>query len=188
MDNIQWTNKYVAREKLKGFEMNPREITEHNDKLLAGSLEEYGQAKPLLVNNDLTVIAGNQRLRHLPEQVWIRQPNRNLSVDECKEICILHNNDIGDWDTDKLESLEFGDLALVDEFGFDEEFVGGLGFDFDDLDFDDMDASVVIKKMIVKFPEGEDVQKLTQHAVTLLNVSSFEEALLELITRYNEND
>lgn len=189
MDNkITWTNSYVSKSKLKHFDYNPRDITDQHKKLLEQSLEDYGQVKPLLVNKDFVVIGGNQRLKVLKDKVFVRMPDRLLDEKEMRDLCITHNMQIGDWDNNALEDMGFDDLALVDDFGFEEEFVGSLGFDFDDLDFDDMDVSIVIKKLIVKFQDGEDVELLVNNAKALLQKDKFEDVLLELAQRYNDRD
>lgn len=187
MDKINWKNTYVAKSKLKNFQYNPRDISEKNEKLLEESLEYYGQVMPLLVNKDYTVLGGNQRVGKIKGKVWIRIADRQLNEEESRLACISHNISMGDWDTGKIEELNYGDDELINEFGFDSEFVSSLGFDFDDLDFDDMDNSIVIKKIIIKFPPNEDAGKFASHMVTQMQMLNFEEVLLELVDRYNND-
>jgi hypothetical protein len=185
---ITWSNELVPVSKLQGYKANPREITKDNLARLKRSLKKYSQVKPLLCDKDYTVIGGNQRLSLFEKgEVWVRVPHRKLTADEVKKMAIVHNNKIGDWDFDKLGSLGFEDDTLVDVFGFDQELINELGFDFDDLDFDDMDEDRVIKKLLVSFPKDVDVEAMTKRITTKLQVETFEEALLILIQRYEDN-
>jgi len=189
MLNIIYKDKIVDISELKPYEGNPREMSKENKKRLKNSLEKFGQVKPLLVNKDLTVLGGNQRITQLKnKKVWVRYPSRQLTKDEAKAVMIVHNNKIGDFDFSLLAELGYSDDELVDTFGFDRELVNEMGFDFDDLDFDDMDDDVIIKKLIVSFPKDIDVSKFTSDINEKLQTESFEESLLILIKKYEENN
>lgn len=187
-NEIKWENKTVKLSELKGYDANPREITKENKNRLKKSLKKFNQVKPLLCDKDLTVIGGNQRLSVLEnENVWVRVPSRKLTAEEKKKIAIVHNNKIGDWDFGKMAELEIPDETLVNVFGFDQELVNELGFDFDDLDFDDMDDDRVIKKLLVSFPKNVNVDEFTDSIKKQLQVDTFEEALQILTQRYEDN-
>lgn len=173
---------------LKGYKDNPREITPENKKRLQKSLKKFNQVKPLLVDVDMTVIGGNQRLSVIEnELVWVRMPNRALTEEERQKIAIVHNNKIGDWDFGKMAELGIPDEVLVDTFGFDQELVNELGFDFDNLDFDDMEDDKVIKKLIVSFPKNVNVNEMVAQVNQKLGTATFEESLLVLVQRYEDN-
>jgi hypothetical protein len=189
MLNINWTDKIVDYADLKPYEGNPREMTKENRSRLKNSLQKFGQVKPLLVNKDLTILGGNQRITQLKnKKVWVRFPNRQLNKEESKAVLIIHNNKIGDFDFSLLAELGYTDDELVDTFGFDRELVNEMGFDFDDLDFDDMDDDVIIKKLIVSFPKDVDVEQFTKKINDKLGVETFEESLLILTKKYENSN
>lgn len=191
---IEWATEQVPLKKLKGYDKNPREISEANRERLKKSLNEYSQVKALLVDTDYVVLGGNQRLSIMKtvfgpdEMIWVRKPVRPLTDAERKAIPIAHNVKIGDWDFTKLEGLEIPDDILVDEYGFDREVVNEFGFDFDELDFDDMDDAKVIKKFLIRFETGFDTDAFTEEVCEKLSVTSFEKALLILTKRYENNN
>lgn len=185
---LVWADKQVKVSELKGYKDNPREITPENKKRLQKSLKKFNQVKPLLVDVDMTVIGGNQRLSVIEnELVWVRMPNRALTEEERQKIAIIHNNKIGDWDFGKMAELGIPDEVLVDTFGFDQELVNELGFDFDNLDFDDMEDDKVIKKLIVSFPKNVNVNEMVAQVNQKLGTATFEESLLVLVQRYEDN-
>ena len=185
---LVWSDRQVNVSELKGYKDNPREITPENKKRLQKSLKKFNQVKPLLVDVDMTVIGGNQRLSVIEnELVWVRMPNRALTEEERQKIAIVHNNKIGDWDFGKMAELGIPDEVLVDTFGFDQELVNELGFDFDNLDFDDMEDDKVIKKLIVSFPKNVNVIEMVAQVNQKLGTATFEESLLVLVQRYEDN-
>ena len=55
--------KNVEVKKLKLATYNPRRITERELKKLVTSIEENGFIQPIVVNKDLTIIGGHQRIK-----------------------------------------------------------------------------------------------------------------------------
>lgn len=193
MKNISWETKEVDVSILKNYEQNPRKITDRNKRLLQNSIEEFGLVKPIVVNTDMTVIGGNQRLEILKKKggkVTVVFPSRELKEREIADIAIILNNKVGDWDFTKLQILGFEPDMLVEEFGFDQELVNSLAVDFDSLDFDVFDKDFTIKKLILNFCDFElsEVQELLTRGKEKYGVVTNEELLVKLVKQYNENN
>lgn len=111
---------------------NPRKDLKPEDdeyKKIKKSILEFGFVSPLVVNKDMTVIGGHQRLKVLQELGYEKVECIVVDLDKTKEkaLNIALNKISGEWDTDKLESL-LQELKLEE---FDLELTG---FDFDEVD------------------------------------------------------
>lgn len=108
--------------------MNPRVIEDDNFQKLVKSIQNAPwmlQIRPIVVNKDLIVLGGNQRLKACMEagfeEVWALNIE---SIDDSKqrELIILDNKDYGKWDKELLknqfshEELEKYDLLDVVDF------------------------------------------------------------------------
>jgi len=130
---------------LKGFEENPRIISEESIERLKKSIRKFGLFKPLMAWKDssgrLTVIGGNQRLRVLKE---MRDQGEVIpkkipviefvgSEKAAKIIAIRDNKSDGDWDWSKLPTFvsELTDIAKEQEL--DPELMGFASEDLNDL-------------------------------------------------------
>lgn len=109
---MKWVTKKTKIKDLKLLDNNPRTITEEEVKRLVKSLKDQGNFKPLIVNADLTVLGGNQRLRALQamniSEVEVSIPDRQLTKAEAKKIVLLDNDHNGEFDFDILAN-EFED-------------------------------------------------------------------------------
>ena len=87
------------------------------------SLKKFNYVEPIVVDTDLTVISGNQRLTVLvelgkqDEEVEVRIPSRKLSQKEFDQYSLIANRVHGDFDWEKLANF---DLETILESGFDE--------------------------------------------------------------------
>lgn len=85
---------------------NPRKIGKKKKEELKESLENMGDFGSFVVDEDLNVIAGNQRARILqeyhPEQIVLCKKLIGYSVSEKRAINIKDNVHSGDWDVDIL--------------------------------------------------------------------------------------
>lgn len=99
-------------------------------------IEKFGYSDPIVVNRDLTVIGGHQRLRVMKDLGYteIEVSQVDLSKNEEKALNVALNKLTGKWDDEKLLDL-FEDLK-GDEFDLDL-----TGFDDDEID-DLMDDAV----------------------------------------------
>ena len=128
--------------KLKPATYNPRQINSKQYKDLKTSIEKFGLVDPIIVNKDLTVIGGHQRLKVLNEMQTDTIPCvvLDLSKEKEKELNVRLNKNTGDFDIDILAN-EFDIDELVD-WGFKHI---DLGLNVDKLDdtfeLDDSDKS-----------------------------------------------
>lgn len=127
---ITWRLETVQIKDLKKHPRNPRQISKHRFHHLKDLIDKYGMIDKPILNEDLTIIGGHQRvealkLKKIKEvQCWL--PSRMLDEKEVDELCIGLNLHQGEFDYDVLGN-EWDVLELL-EFGFTED---QLGFDKD---------------------------------------------------------
>lgn len=120
----------IKIEKLKPAEYNPRKDLKPEDEeyqKIKKSITEFGYVAPVIVNSNMTVIGGHQRLKILKELGYIDVECVIVDLDPNKEkaLNIALNKISGDWDNDKLEEL-ISELKQTDidmdvtGFSFDE--------------------------------------------------------------------
>lgn len=119
-------------EKLKAAEYNPRKDLKPEDEeyqKIKKSIIEFGYVEPIIVNSDMTVIGGHQRLKVLKELGYTEIECNVVDLDKQKEkaLNIALNKITGEWDNDKLEEL----LAELKEADIDMDITG---FSFDEVD------------------------------------------------------
>ena len=112
---------------LKPAEYNPRKKLKPGDKeyeKIKASIEEFGFADPLVVNADMTIIGGHQRLTVAIDLGYTEVPCAVVDVDKTREkaLNIALNKITGAWDEDLLADL----LKDIQESDFD---LGKTGFD-----------------------------------------------------------
>ncbi|MCI8641017.1 MAG: DNA modification methylase [Clostridia bacterium] len=122
----------ISIEKLKPAEYNPRKDLKPEDEeyqKIKKSLVEFGYVAPVIVNVDMTVIGGHQRLKVLKELGYteIECNIVDLEKDKEKALNIALNKITGEWDNTKLEEL----LAELKEADID---MNMTGFSFDEVD------------------------------------------------------
>lgn len=122
-NEIQWSLHTYKIKDLKEFAKNPRQISKDKFDRLGNLIRKFGLIDKPIINADLTIIGGHQRIRYLKKQkikeVECWTPNRQLDDKELEELCIGLNLQKGDWDYDLLGNL-WDPIELL-EYGFTEE-------------------------------------------------------------------
>ena len=102
---------------LKGWDRNPRDIKEEDFERLKIQLKDLGQYKPLLIEEDGTVLGGNMRLKAYKamevQEVWISIVKPQDEKERVR-YALSDNDNVGYYVEDKL-------LALISEVGFNQE-------------------------------------------------------------------
>lgn len=111
----------IETSKLKTHPNNPRYIRKDKMEALKRSIEEDPKlmtAKPLMVNTDMVVFAGNQRLRACIELGWDKVPCNVLdwTEEEQERAMLKDNGHHGEWDTDMLANGNH-DLEQLQDWG-----------------------------------------------------------------------
>lgn len=122
----------IKIEKLKPAEYNPRKDLKQEDEeyqKIKKSITEFGYVAPVIVNSNMTVIGGHQRLKILKELGYIDVECVIVDLDPNKEkaLNIALNKISGDWDNDKLEEL----LSELKQTDIDMDVTG---FSFDEVE------------------------------------------------------
>lgn len=118
--------KQINIASLKPAEYNPRKITDAELDKLEQSIREFGIVKPVVVNQDMTVIGGHQTLKVLQNRLGQKAaPCIVLDLDKHREklLNLALNRIGGDFDPDKLKTMLL-DLRVAEVniklSGFDE--------------------------------------------------------------------
>jgi hypothetical protein len=120
---IKWELKSIPLKDLKSHAKNPRQIKKDAFDRLNDLIEKFGLIDKPILNLDLTIIGGHQRVKIMRKQraktveCWI--PDRLLSEEEVEELMIGVNKFQGEWDIDRLAN-EWEPLDLL-KYGFTEE-------------------------------------------------------------------
>lgn len=110
---------------LRPAEYNPRKKLKPGDKeykKIKDSIEEFGFADPLVVNADMTIIGGHQRLNVAIDLGYTEVPCAVVDVDKTREkaLNIALNKITGEWDEQMLADL----LTDLKEADYDLDYTG----------------------------------------------------------------
>ncbi len=110
---------------LKPAEYNPRKKLKPGDKeyeKIKRSIDEFGFADPLVVNADMTIIGGHQRLTVAMDLGYTEVPCAVVDVDKTREkaLNIALNKISGEWDDNLLAEL----LQDIQNSNYDAELTG----------------------------------------------------------------
>ena len=158
---------------LKPAEYNPRKKLKKGDKeyeKIKNSIEEFGFADPLVVNRDMTIIGGHQRLTVAMDLGYKVVPCAVVDVDKVREkaLNIALNKITGAWDetllADLLTDLKEADYDL-DWTGFEAAEVDQLFSNIYDKKVreDDFDVEEELKQPV--FSQPGDLWFLGKHRV-----------------------
>ena len=158
---------------LKPAEYNPRKKLKPGDKeyeKIKASIQEFGFADPLVVNADMTIIGGHQRLTVAMDLGYTEVPCAVVDVDKTREkaLNIALNKITGQWDDEMLANL-LKDLDGVqfntDLTGFEREEIAALCSKLYDKEVkeDDFDVDKELKQPC--FSKLGDLWMLGNHRV-----------------------
>ena len=158
---------------LKPAEYNPRKKLKKGDKeyeKIKNSIEEFGFADPLVVNADMTIIGGHQRLTVAMDLGYTEVPCAVVDIDKVREkaLNIALNKITGAWDeqmlADLLTDLKEADYDL-DWTGFEAAEVEQLFSNIYDKQVkeDDFDVDEELKQPV--FTKLGDLWVLGRHRV-----------------------
>ena len=158
---------------LKPAEYNPRKKLKPGDKeykKIKASIEEFGFADPLVVNADMTIIGGHQRLTVAIDLGYTEVPCAVVDVDKTREkaLNIALNKITGQWDDEMLAAL-LKDLDVVqfntDLTGFERDEIAALCSRLYDKDVkeDGFDVDKELKQPV--FSQLGDLWLLGNHRV-----------------------
>lgn len=125
---IDWHLEVLAIKDLKDHPKNPRQMSKHFVEKLQQNLKKFGLIDKPIVNKDLTIIGGHQRIKILKKmkaknvECWMS--NRQLEESEIDELCIGLNLHQGEWDWDILAD-QWNMIDLLNH-GFSEDKLMGI--------------------------------------------------------------
>lgn len=150
---------------------NPRKDLKPSDEeyqKIKKSILEFGFVSPLVVNEDMTVIGGHQRLKVLQELGYTEVECIIVNLDKTKEkaLNIALNKISGEWDTEKLENLlnellqEDFDVSIT---GFNSEEIDDLLNEYLDTEEDNFDIDEAINEIEEPITKQGDIWILGNH-------------------------
>ena len=158
---------------LKPAEYNPRKKLKKGDKeykKIENSIREFGFADPLVVNSDMTIIGGHQRLTVAIDLGYTEVPCAVVDVDKTREkaLNIALNKITGAWDEEMLADLlkDLGDEDFNLEFtGFEAPEIEQLFSNIYDKQVkeDDFDVELELKQPV--FSKAGDIWHLGKHRI-----------------------
>ena len=122
--------KKIEINKLQPASYNPRQISTKQYKDLNESIRKFDLCEPIIINKDMTVIGGHQRLKICKELKYDKVDCviLDLTKEQEKELNIRLNKSGGEWDMDLLSNFEIEELK---DWGFKEI---ELGLNIDKID------------------------------------------------------
>lgn len=120
---INWQLGMYRIQDLKSNPKNPRFISKEQQQLLGELIDKFGLIDKPIINKDLTIIGGHQRIAILKKkkqksvECWF--PDRLLEQEEIDRLCIGLNLNQGAWNFDVLAN-EYEVIDLLN-WGFTEE-------------------------------------------------------------------
>ncbi|MEN6512241.1 MAG: hypothetical protein ABFD00_10495 [Chloroherpetonaceae bacterium] len=120
---INWNLQTINIKDLKEHPKNPRQIGKEQFARLGNLIDKFGLIDKPIVNTDMTLIGGHQRIKYLKKQkqkttqCWM--PDRELNEKEVEELLIGMNKIHGQFDFDLLAN-HFEPLELLN-WGFSEK-------------------------------------------------------------------
>lgn len=115
---IEWKPEVRPLKDLKPYSKNPRVITQYGLDQLGNSFDEIGNAQPININTDNTILSGHARWNRLLSEnengsCLVMVPDRTLTPKQEEAVIVRMNKNIaGDWDFNILANeFELDDLV-----------------------------------------------------------------------------
>ncbi len=116
---MRWSSETRKISELIPAGYNPRKLSDEQKGKLSESLARFSLCDPIIINKNNIVISGHQRVKLLSEggvdTVDVRVPDRELTLDEEKELNIRMNKSNGEWDEELLKNF---DKKMLIDAGF----------------------------------------------------------------------
>lgn len=182
----------ISIEKLKPAEYNPRKDLKPEDEeyqKIKNSLVEFGYVAPVIINADMTVIGGHQRIKVLKELGYEEIQCIVVDLDKNKEkaLNLALNKISGEWDNDKLEAI----LAELKETDIDMNITGFSNDEVDDIlkdiigsNEDDFDLEEALDEIEEPITKVGDVWLLGKHRLLCGNSTQEEEVMRLMNNQY----
>ena len=176
--------------KLKPSEYNPRKDLKPEDEeyqKIKSSILEFGYVAPIIINQDMTVIGGHQRLKVLKELGYeeIQCIIVNLDKNKEKALNLALNKISGEWDNDKLEQI----LAELKETDIDMNITGFSNDEIDNIlkdvlgsKEDDFDIEEALNEIEEPTTKLGDIWILGKHRL-MCGDSTQKEAVMHLMDK-----
>lgn len=158
---------------LKPAEYNPRKITKNELDKLKRNIKEFGLVDPLIVNSDMTVIGGHQRLKVLKALKYEECLCVVLDIPKDKEkaLNLSLNRITGEWNDDLLTQL-LSELSALENFdmqltGFDSKEIDELLANINTLQEKEENFNIDLELTNITEPKTKpgDLYLLGQHRV-----------------------
>jgi ParB-like chromosome segregation protein Spo0J len=173
----------ISIDKLLLDPANARKHGKKNLDSIKGSLAKFGQQKPIVVNAENVVVAGNGTLQAAKELGWkeINIVRTDLKGSDITAFGIADNrtSELAEWDDDVLKELLEGlkaedfDLSAIGFDDFDKELKEET-----DIPIKDSESSFVKAELIVSFDEADRFEII--NAITEA-ISRFNNATIECV-------
>jgi len=117
--------EYIPIKDLKPSKYNPRKMLNEDLEKLKNSIKKFGFLEPIIINKNLQIIGGHQRIKAAESLGMEKVPCIIVNLDEKKEkiLNLALNRIVGTWDEEKLIKLigEINDYPDIYLTGFDKQ-------------------------------------------------------------------
>jgi ParB-like chromosome segregation protein Spo0J len=155
---MNWNLKKVNLSQVTEWSKNPRILTKTRAKQIKACIDKFGMIDKPILNQDLTIIGGHQRIRLMLQsginEIDCYVCDQQLSERDAEELALSLNKLTADWDWDRL----------ANEFDYESLLAGG----FEAKDFTGKGKSLHKPSITFDFDSQEDLEKATDR---LLEVS-----------------
>lgn len=151
---------------------NPRFIKDDKFQKLVQSLRDFPKMleyKPIIINSDNVVLAGNMRLRAAKELKYDKVPvllADNLTEEEQKELIIKDNVGFGEWDWDMLanewDMQDLADWGLDSPLFNDASKIEELHDTIDNVGLPEFETKDTTLKLTISFENEEDREEFVK--------------------------
>lgn len=176
---IEFKTEVVKIGVVKNNPSNPRVIKDRDFEILVESIRDFPnmlKLRPIVVNNDMIVLGGNQRLKACKEAGLKEVPIINadkLTEEEKRKFIIKDNSSSGEWDWDMLNN------------SWDTEELSSWGLEVPEI-ADEVDYSILDDEDLSE--EIDDMQANVKKAIQIeFDLEHYEQAS-ELIRFWRERE